>query len=346
MVWTTLVNSTTADATVVNDDLYWVRQGNLIPMAGASMGYTDAAHDLGGTPSGTSSTIRWRDAHLSRDIYNGRYMLAGPQTSGGINMWAGFIQWKEYPYMNTTVSVHIPPCKVEIQGQIYYNNATQTCVFSTTTDWVTSQAGATISTHIWIYAVPTTTGGWVAKLDDEQPTWTMNSVTTGLYHNGVGASGSTNYRAIHVMYAGSTSPATVTRFFRRGNYHFFDLDINILGSFTVTQVTAATLTTSTFAAVPDYPTVHEMQAVFAKNTSTISFVYYSQYAGDTNANTAGTFLAMSANINQTFDATAMSFWVPMNGNEIRLRLDSAAGASAVRVYPIGFRMDYGPGNWQ
>src|SRR3990167_2763300 len=176
MAWTTLANSTTADASEVNNNFYWVRQGTLAPLGGASLQYTDATFDLGGTPSGTSSTYRWRDAHLSRDIYNGRYFLAGPQTAGGYNLHAGFLRYKsgEWPNSPTTTAGIIPPVAAEMNGIIYFNSATQTVTIATATDWVTNNAnGVTNNTFTWVYLLPTSTGTLVAKLDDRAPVSTF-----------------------------------------------------------------------------------------------------------------------------------------------------------------------------
>src|SRR3990167_8894252 len=104
------------------------------------MGYTDGVFDLGGTPSGTSSVYRFRDLNLSRDIYNGRYFLAGPGTSTGYNIHSGYIRFKsgEWPNSPTTTSIIVPPIAAELNGIMYFNAATQTVVIATNTDWVTS----------------------------------------------------------------------------------------------------------------------------------------------------------------------------------------------------------------
>ena len=50
-----LYESTTADATDVNDNFYHIAQGSRLPMDGVAMGYTDNALDLG------SSSVRWNN---------------------------------------------------------------------------------------------------------------------------------------------------------------------------------------------------------------------------------------------------------------------------------------------
>jgi len=79
MAWTTFVNSTTADASEVNDNFYHTRQGDLLPMGNASMQYTSGGYDLG------SSTYTWANAHIDTGIVDNLYM-------------------EEHIYMNTTTA--------------------------------------------------------------------------------------------------------------------------------------------------------------------------------------------------------------------------------------------------
>ena len=79
MPWTTFVNSTTADASEVNDNFYHTRQGDLLPMGNASMQYTSGGYDLG------SSAYTWANAHIGTGIFDN-------------------LQMKEHIYMITTTA--------------------------------------------------------------------------------------------------------------------------------------------------------------------------------------------------------------------------------------------------
>lgn len=340
MAWTTLVNSTTADATQVNDNYYWVRQGNLIPMAGASMGYTDAAHDLGGTPSGTTSTIRWRDAHLSRDLYLGRYLLTGPQTAGGINVLAGYIKYKggEWPNSPTTTQIIIPPAKVEINGQIYYNNQTQTIVIATASDWVTSNAnGLTNGTFTWVYAIPTSTGSWVAKIDDGAPVNTFSSLTSGLYHPGTGASGSTSYRAIHVIRSESTGNVMV-KYWRQENWITYNMETQGANGWN-TGPLSGSLTPYSFAGVPGQSRVKTI-SILAQNNPTSTAAdprINAMYVGNIANASVGTLWWQPQWT--TFTTDDFQFLrVPANSNTVSLaRANTRSGMTA---YGLGYEIEF------
>ena len=332
MVWTTLQNSTTADAAVVNANYYYVRQGTLAPMAGASMGYTDAAHDLGGTPSGTSAVYRWRDAHLSRDIYNGRYMLAGPATSTGINMWAGFMRFKggEWPNSPTNTSVIVPPGKLEINGSVYYNALTQTVVIATASDWVTSNAnGLTNNTFTWVYAIPTTTGSWIAKLDDRAPVDTFSSLTSGLYHPGTGASGSASYRAFHVIRS-ETTGNVMLKYWRKNNSITYQGETSTAVRESTGPITG-TLTAYTFASVPPYARVTGIDIVVQVNpTSTVSSGIQTLYVGNNTNSTQGSVYWQVAWQTFSNQDPFMHFKVPADQNTVKLsRANTNAGVAAL-----------------
>lgn len=54
-----LLNSTTADASDVNDNFYHVAQGSRLPMGGNSLAYTNGAYDLG------SASYKWNNLYCN-----------------------------------------------------------------------------------------------------------------------------------------------------------------------------------------------------------------------------------------------------------------------------------------
>lgn len=352
MPWTTLANSTTADAVQVDNNFRYVRQGNMVPVGSATaMTPTDATYDLGGigTSVGTTGSYRWRDLWLSRSIY------AGGQT---INPFAGFYSF-ETPFVSPTQTlVYVPPGKLDINGSLYYNAATQTLTFATAGDWVTSQAGPTLNTFVWVYAVPTTTGSWVAKLDDEQPNATTNSLTTGLYHNGVGLSGSATYRAIHVMRFDTV--AALVRYQRRGDVikYFSDTTTSLWPNDTGVVTRNATITTLTFAMVPNYARVDEIYGAWDyRVTPTTVSVYVDvdlrvapNPATDFATQTAGTIIARTSVSNAgvtTFNpGTIVPIFLPGGSQNFMASIqeESTNGASLSlaqnRIGLVGYKLRF------
>jgi len=206
MGWTTLANSTTADATEVDGSLRHIGEGTLLPRSGTAMAATDAALDLGNTATS------WRDVHLDRDLY--------ARSIRGQANFAGYIEWSSSPFTSVFGSVTansgpvviIPPFKAEINGQTYVHAATTTLDFATTTSWLSGQSGMTASTFVWVYAVPTTTGDAVVRLDDINPSQTFSTITGGLYHISTTSNPS---RAIHAMRINSSN--IMLRYHRTGN---------------------------------------------------------------------------------------------------------------------------------
>ena len=340
MAWTTLQNSITADATVVNANFYYVRQGHLAPMAGASLGYTDAAHDLGGAPSGTSTIYRWRDLYLSRDAYINRYLLVGPQTATGINLLAGYINYKggEWPNSPTSTQIIIPPCKLEINGSMYYNAATQTVVIATASDWVTSNAnGLTNSTFTWVYAIPTATGSWTAKMDDRAPTDTFSSLTSGLYHPGTGASGSSSYRAIHCIRSETTGNIMI-RYWRNGGQINYNNETSTAARESSGAITGS-LASYSFASVPPYARIKTISIVVQNNpTSTAADPRQNTlYVGNLVSATQGSaWWQVCWGTSSTDDF--QYFQVPADSNSVKLaRATTKSGMAALL---LGYQIEF------
>jgi hypothetical protein len=59
-----LKNSTTADATDCNNNMYWLGQGSVLPMEGEGLENTDSACDLG------SSTTTWNNSYIENIYYD------------------------------------------------------------------------------------------------------------------------------------------------------------------------------------------------------------------------------------------------------------------------------------
>lgn len=344
MAWTTLQNSTTADANVVNDNFYYTRQGHLSPLGGTSLGYTDATFDLGGTPSGTSASYRWRDLYLSRDARIGRYILAGPASTTGYNIHAGFIRYAsgQWPNSPTITQIIIPPMAAEIRGQIYHAVATQTLAFATASDWVTNNInGLTASTFTWVYLIPTTTGGLVAKLDDRAPTTVFDSLSSGLYHPGTGASGSTSYRAIHAIRSDTT--ATVIPYTRRDDKIMYHPDKSNAHGMQEQAIGQNSLTTvRTFNDVPNYAQVKSviLQVLQEASTSTAmqTGIRYSLKSGQT----VGAVLAQYYLLG-TGRQSLEIYELMSSNNSMYLDENNAANVSTT-VYTLGYRFDWGGGD--
>lgn len=81
MAWTTLVNSTTADAVEVNNNFYWISQGTRLPMSGTSLNPVDGTYDIG------SSTYKWANAFFDDLTVNDDLVVGGEISTTNKTIW-------------------------------------------------------------------------------------------------------------------------------------------------------------------------------------------------------------------------------------------------------------------
>jgi hypothetical protein len=77
MAFHVLINSTTADASDVNENFYHIRQGSVLPVGGSSLSYTNSVYDLG------SSSYKWKDFYAN-NIYTDDIYVSGAGNNGSL----------------------------------------------------------------------------------------------------------------------------------------------------------------------------------------------------------------------------------------------------------------------
>ena len=75
MAFTILENGVTISATVLNDNFYWIGQGDLLPMGGTTLTPETGQHNLG------SSANKWRSVYVNEIA--GTVTVSGPSTFNG-----------------------------------------------------------------------------------------------------------------------------------------------------------------------------------------------------------------------------------------------------------------------
>lgn len=329
--FTILANSTTANANDVMNNFYHVRRGDLLPLGGTSMAPTTGALDVG------NASFSWRDGRFSRDVY--------ARSIRSQANFAGYLEWSSDPlttvYDSVTAStgpnVIIPPFKAEINGQTYVHGATTTLDFATTTSWLSGQSNATANSFVWVYAIPTTTGDAVVKLDDVDPSQTFSTISAGLYH----ISTTTHPgRAIHAMRMNSSK--IMLRYQRRGN------DMHYIPHSTTTETARRTVNhvnwvLNPFVEVPAFDRVRsiDLNINYRKNTSTNMDIRV-LYTTDNAFSTGSVLLADSPQINgQTLTA---SITIRPTTNSAFFRWFSStfntSAAGAVQVHPSGYNLKW------
>lgn len=131
MAFRILLNSTTADASDVNDNFFWGAQGSIIPMGNSSLEYTDSAYDIG------SQVYRWNV------LYCGT-IASGSIHSGGLT----------YEYLERK-DISAPTTTIAITGLNGDNDNEYLIVFSF--------IKTTATTHDYVMFLNNTSGGMIVR---------------------------------------------------------------------------------------------------------------------------------------------------------------------------------------